>query len=119
MNSNMPPEYVRTCRRVWALNQSELAFLLGAASRSQISRYERRMVTPPATAILALSCIFGEDVSTLFPHLYDEIEDIVMTRAGQLYQELQGKNGKAVTRKLDCLETMMGRAISRFKELEE
>jgi transcriptional regulator with XRE-family HTH domain len=118
MSHRRPPEYVRTCRRSWALSQSDVAFLIGATSRTQVSRYERRLVRPPASMIFALSIVFGENAIELFPRACGDIEEEVLARAAQLHESLQGKPGTDVKRKLDCLEAMLERACERNRQSE-
>ena len=65
--------------------------------------------------IFALCSVFGEDAAALFPRTFSDIEEEVLGRASQLFESLQGREGKVVKRKLDCLEEMLSRACQRSR----
>ena len=107
--------YVRPYRRRWGLTQKELAYLIGAKSRSSISRIERQKREPTLTAAFIFHIVFGTQPDELFPALFAEVEDGVMARAYELYEQLQGNPSKATRVKLDLLEDMFARAQRRGK----
>jgi len=95
-------------RKRWALNQRELAHLVGV-SISMISRYERGAFPPGARAVLALEVIFGRSGRHLFPHVYTEVQDEVMRRAANLDRTLLGKDDAVSERKRQLLREMTKR----------
>ena len=102
--------YMRTHRRRWGLTQKELAHLLGIKSATQVSRYERLLRKPHLRTALACQIIFGEFPHAMYPKLYVKVEEGVMQRAQQLYEQLEGSKAKAAKRKLDLLDDMLRRA---------
>lgn len=110
--------YLRTHRRTWGLTQKELAFLLGRKSPTHVSRLEKRKRMPSIDIVLACEILFGVTSKEVFPALYEEIEDSVMTRAAAFYEELEHKTGRAALRKKEFLSAVLRRAITRLNETE-
>lgn len=100
---------VRALRRRFALNQKELAGLLGL-SQSAVSRLESRGEPATLETTLALQVIFGEQPKLLFHERYASVEDAVMRRAAELDRKLRGKTDPASLKKLELLEGMVKRA---------
>jgi transcriptional regulator with XRE-family HTH domain len=105
--------YLRTLRRRWGLTQKELAFLIGASGGDHISRVEQLKRLPSLAAAIACIVIFDASPYGLFPGLFEEIEESVLKRATELYNDLQGDPKKSAARKLDFLEEVLKRAQER------
>src|SRR4051812_23604206 len=101
--------YLRPLRRRWGLTQRELAFLIGAKTHSAISQIETRKAYPPLAGAIACSIIFDTPSIELFPELYAKVHAIVLARADELYQELQGNASRVTRAKLDFLEEVLSR----------
>lgn len=101
--------YLRTVRRRWGLTQRELAFLLEIESGTSVSRIETQKRRPNLAAVFACGVVFGVSPVELFPGLLTEIEQRVLLRANELYEELQGSASKATRTKLDLLESVLAR----------
>jgi transcriptional regulator with XRE-family HTH domain len=101
--------YLRTLRRRWGLTQRELAFLIGASSGGHISRLEQLKRFPSLAAAIACIVIFDASPYELFPGLFEDIEEAVLQRASELYNELQGDPSKSVGAKLNFLEEVLKR----------
>lgn len=97
-------------RRRWGLTQSELAYMLGLRGNPRISRLEYGKSEPPLHVAFGLQVVFGEVASELFPTMFVEIEEEVLTRAYELYERLQGSKARLTKVKLDFLEDMFERA---------
>lgn len=105
--------YLRPQRRRWGFTQKELAFIIGAKSRTIVSRLEHGSRRPSLGAAFALSIVFGADAAEHFPALFAEVEQGVLARAYDLYEQLQGDRSKATRMKLDFLEKLFARAKRR------
>src|SRR6516164_5656775 len=101
--------YLRPLRRNWGFTQGELAFLLGFKTGKAVSRIEALKQVPTLTAALSCTVIFNIPPVKLFPGLLSDAEQSVLTRARQLYDELQGESSKATRIKLDFLEALLSR----------
>lgn len=106
--------YLRSHRLRWGFTQAELAFLLGIKSRTVVSRIERHDRRPALTVALAAEVLFGQAQLELFPGLYTEVEEAVMRRVYELYEQLQGAASDATKTKLDFLEDVLARAVARI-----
>jgi DNA-binding XRE family transcriptional regulator len=105
--------YVRTSRRRWGLTQTELAFLVGANSRTIITRVEGLKRQPFLATAFALEVVFGVSSFELFPNRFSEVEEAVLRRARELYEEAQGNPSRATRTKLDLLEIVLPRGKNR------
>jgi transcriptional regulator with XRE-family HTH domain len=56
-------------RTIKGLKQEELAFLIGNASSSQVSRYERGLVMPTFEQLIKLCCALDIRIESLYPQL--------------------------------------------------
>jgi transcriptional regulator with XRE-family HTH domain len=75
------PHYLRHHRKRLGLLQSDVAFLLGVATGTKVSRYERYARTPTLKTALACEAIFGVPASELFAGIYEKAERCVLTHA--------------------------------------
>ena len=99
--------YLRTFRKSSGLTQKEVAFLVGAKSGAQLSRYERLKRLPPTEALISLMIIFKKGPHELFPHLHDKLLKLIHFRASELHEELQGNTRTDTKDKLDTLEAFL------------
>src|SRR5262249_26832184 len=104
--------YLRPSRRRWGFTQEELAFLIGYKTGKSISRIEALKQRPTLNAALSCGVIFNAAPVKLFPgELYDA-EEVVLNRAKELYEQLQGDPSKTTRIKLDFLEVLIARLES-------
>jgi hypothetical protein len=75
-----------------------------------ISRLERRLTPGAVRAAFACEVVFGVPPRAMFPGLYEQVEEAVMTRAARLYEALENRTDKASVRKRELLGDMMRRA---------
>jgi DNA-binding XRE family transcriptional regulator len=101
--------YLRPSRRRWGLTQGELAFLIGYKTGKNISLIEALKQTPTLNAALSCAVIFNTAPVTLFPGALYDAEQLVLDRANELYEELQGDPSRTTRSKLDFLEVLIGR----------
>jgi DNA-binding XRE family transcriptional regulator len=104
--------YLRPSRRSWGFTQGELAFLIGYKTGKSISRIEASKQTPTLNAALSCAVIFNTPPVKLFPGALHEAEQVVLVRANELYEELQGDPSKVTRIKLDFLEVLIARLRS-------
>ena len=102
--------HVRAHRRRWGFTQDELAFMMGFKSRSVVSKLESSGKLPTVDIGFALYTVFGAHNSELFPSLHREVEAVVLARAYELYERLQGSTAPMTRTKLDFLEGLFARA---------
>jgi transcriptional regulator with XRE-family HTH domain len=105
--------YLRPLRRRWGFTQGELAFLIGYETGKSISRIEALQQTPTFNAALSCAVIFNTAPVKLFPGALSDAEQLVLARASQLYDELQGDPSKVTRIKLDFLEVLLARLESK------
>ena len=86
--ANHMPHYVRRHRLRAALTQREMAHLLGSRSPATVCQYEARKREPDLRTALAYQVVFGLPVETLFPGIYREVEQEVLSRADCLSKQL-------------------------------
>ena len=101
--------YLRPLRRRWGFTQRELAFLIGTKSSTVISRIEGLQRLPSLGAAFACAVIFGTPPLEVFPGFHSEVQKAVLSRANELYEQLQGNASKTTRIKLDFLETLLAR----------
>jgi transcriptional regulator with XRE-family HTH domain len=106
--------YLRPHRQRWRLTQGEVARLLGYADSSLASRIESGIRNPSLLDAFALQVVFGPTPMELFPALFDDAEEAVLRRAKEMYEELQDVPSKAAVKKLELLDEVIKRAISRL-----
>jgi transcriptional regulator with XRE-family HTH domain len=104
MTSPLLPNHLRPHRKILALSQDEVAFLLGNQNGAQVCRYEQFDRVPSLETALAFEAIFKRSVSELFPGLYQRIEQEVAARAKTLAERTgRGKANQRATRKREVL----------------
>ena len=105
-------------RKRWALDQDELAFLLGI-SQANVSRLEGGELAKAAKleTVLALQVVFGHAPRTLFAPLYEAVEYAVMTRAAELDLALRDKHDPHSIKQKQLLATMLKRVTSSTRTL--
>jgi DNA-binding XRE family transcriptional regulator len=80
----MSHNHLRRYRKRGALTQEEIAFLLGAACGTKVSRHERADRPPSLETALAYQAIFGVPVHELFPEDFRQAATAVKGRASRL-----------------------------------
>ena len=99
--------YLKTYRRRSGLSQDEMAFLLGSASGTKVSRYESRVRRPTLETALAYEAIFQVPASALFAGLYQKVEKEIIARAQLLARKLEGsERSKATLHKMALLDAL-------------
>ena len=83
-----PPHSIRRYRLRAALTQREMAQLLGCQSSATVCQYEARKREPDLRTAFAYKAVFGLPVEELFPGLYREVEQQVLSRADCLSNKL-------------------------------
>jgi DNA-binding XRE family transcriptional regulator len=76
--------HLRRYRKRGALTQAEIAFLLGAACGTKVSRHERATRPPSLQTALAYQAVFGVPIHELFPQDYRDAVAAVQARADRL-----------------------------------
>ncbi len=72
--------------RIWkyritkGLKQCELAFLIGHATPTQVSRYERGLVMPECEQLIKLSQALDVDIDVLYPQFVEKWREEVEER---------------------------------------
>jgi DNA-binding XRE family transcriptional regulator len=94
----MSHNHLRRYRKRGALTQSEIAFLLGVACGTNVSRHERASRPPSLQTALAYQAVFGVPVHELFPQDYRSAVAAVQARADQLSRHVVRRpdGGKAL-----------------------
>jgi len=82
------PNYLRTYRRRSCLSQRELAFLLGAASGTKVSRCENFTRMPAVKSIWACEAVFNQPARELFGGNHELVRRAVRARAKRLLKRL-------------------------------
>jgi transcriptional regulator with XRE-family HTH domain len=78
------PNYLRMVRKRSALAQHELAFLLGCAHESKVSRHERSRRFPGLSTLIAYEILFEVRWRDMLPAQYNRIHRQLVRRAGDL-----------------------------------
>ena len=107
--------YLRPLRRRWGFSQKELASIIGMKTVKSISRIEEFKRIPSLRTAFACGIIFHIAPVKLFPGVFSEVEQSVLARASELYDDLQGNPSKTTRVKLDFLETLIARLEARRK----
>jgi transcriptional regulator with XRE-family HTH domain len=108
--------YLRPLRRRWGFTQEELAFLIGVKSRAAVSRIEGSKRKPSVDMVFICALVFNMSPLQLFPGLMSELNDSVLQRANELYEELQGDPSKTTRIKLDFLEQLFDRSETKHND---
>ena len=112
------PRYLGSQRRRWALDQDEVAYLVGLKSGSNVSRIEHGKRHPTIKAAFGYEALFGVSASELFPALFDTVEDTLMRRAYKLHEKLGSDDSKKASVKRQLLQEALARARSRHNNEE-
>jgi len=88
MKTKKSTNYLRAFRRRLGISQSELAYLLGSATGTKVSRYECYSREPKLRTILALEAVFDVPARELFRNMYLRIESQILVRAQTLVSRL-------------------------------
>jgi transcriptional regulator with XRE-family HTH domain len=86
--------YLLTNRKLQALSQEEVGFLIGAKGKSKestVSREEHFKREPSLQTAIAYEVIYGKPIRELFAGLYEEVEQSVAERARILSYRTSGK----------------------------
>lgn len=102
---------LRTYRRMWGLNQEELAQLLGRRGGNQVSRLEHGERVPTLEVALACEILFGVIPGEMFPQVYETMEERLMRRLKAFGDQVQTEHGAEADRKREFLELCLGRAV--------
>ena len=94
----MSHNHLRRYRKRGALTQAEIAFLLGAACGTKVSRHEHATRPPSLQTALTYQAIFGVPVHELFPKDYSDAVAAVQARADTLSRRVAQRpdTGKAM-----------------------
>lgn len=95
------------------MKQHQVAFLFGNRSGGLVSRYEHGNRTPNLRTALACEVIFGVPLRTIFRGMYEAVEEQVMARAYELYQELEHRTDPDSLKSLQLLKEMLARATKK------
>ena len=100
----MSLNHLRRYRKRGALTQEEIAFLLGAACGTKVSRHERASRPPSLHTALTYQAIFGVPVHELFPQDYRNAVAAVQARADALSRRVARRpDGRKATFKRKLL----------------
>ena len=103
--------YLRRERRKWGLTQDELALLIGAKSRSQVSMLERGLTRPTAEQLIALCLLFGLTALQLFPQLAERARDDAASVAKAMIDASEPDATLRAQRKNTLLRQTLSRAV--------
>jgi DNA-binding XRE family transcriptional regulator len=105
--------YLRTYRKRAGLSQDEVAFLLGVACGTKVSRYECWRRQPGLTTAFAYEVLFGASSRKLFGGLFRKVETVTVRRARILVRKLSVAARDPLTaRKLDLLRAITSGSVS-------
>jgi DNA-binding XRE family transcriptional regulator len=105
--ANHLPHYVRRHRLRAALTQREMAHLLGCQSPATVCQYEAHKREPDLRTAFAYQVAFGQPVDALFPGIYREVEQEVISRAHRLSEQLTGADDTpALSHKRKAVESI-------------
>jgi transcriptional regulator with XRE-family HTH domain len=101
------PNYLKRARKRLGLSQKEVAYLLGCASSTRVSRHERFHREPSLRTVLAYEVLYGLPVVDLFAGVTDDVERAVHRRVRRLVRRL-ARRGETplVVQKLTALRAM-------------
>ena len=81
--------HLRACRKRSGLSQREVAYLLGADTRTQLSLFERRRQPPTLRAAFAFEALYGAPLAEMFAGIHDTAGRELRRRARRLVFQLQ------------------------------
>lgn len=85
--------YLRTYRRRNYLSQDEVAFLLGVATGTRVTRHEGAKRVPKLETALGYEALFGIPVRDLFAREAQKVETIISQRLPELIRQVERKGG--------------------------
>jgi DNA-binding XRE family transcriptional regulator len=85
--------YLRTYRRQSYLSQDEVAFLLGVATGTRVTRHEGAQRTPKLETALGYEILFGIPASELFAGEAKKVETVIRQRLPELIRQVEQKGG--------------------------
>lgn len=89
-----------------------MAFLLGCGSGTQVTHYERLRRQPSAETMLAYQAVFGVPGDTLFPVLYEQVEQQIKKRAHELAEKFRHSDkSERAKQKLTLLNEIISRKV--------
>lgn len=89
MDSEKLAHYLRSHRKRLGLSQDELAWLMGSASGSKVSKYERFTREPSLKAVLAYEIVFGVPARELFAGVFEAVRMVTSRHARSLIKRLE------------------------------
>ena len=107
---------LRTHRRLWGLNQTELATLLGVRGADQISRLESGERTPSLEVALACELLFDLPPDALFAQVRQKVEELLIRRVYAMHERLSKESSAAAQRKRELLESCLKRVVINIKK---
>lgn len=106
--------YLRTYRRRSFLSQDEVAFLLGVATGSRVTRHEGASRTPTLEAALGYEVLFGVPLRELFAGEAHKVETIIRQRLPELIRRIEERGGS--DEKLASLRHLVGRLTQHHED---
>ena len=85
--------YLRTYRRRSFLSQDEVAFLLGVATGTRVTRHEGAHRTPTMETALGYEVLFGVPLHELFASEAQKVETIIRQRLPELIRQVEERGG--------------------------
>lgn len=85
--------YLRTYRRRSFLSQDEVAFLLGVATGTRVTRHEGAQRTPTMETALGYEVLFGVPLHELFASDAQKVETIIRQRLPELIRQVEERGG--------------------------
>ena len=108
MRSETLAHYLRSHRKRLGLSQDELAWLMGCASGSKVSKYERFFCEPSLKAVLAYEIVFRVPARQLFAGIFEAVQMVTTRRARALIKQFErSRNGARATAKLAALRSIV------------
>jgi transcriptional regulator with XRE-family HTH domain len=100
--------YLRRHRLKAALTLCELAGLLGV-STGAVWNYEAGEREVPAELLIASEVIFGVSAATIFPALYNSVNEDLAARARELHDRLEKRGDAMALKKLALISSIPDR----------
>lgn len=108
MTAETRAHYLRSHRKRLGLSQDELAWLMGSASGSKVSKYERFSCEPSLKAVLAYEVVFRVPARELFAGIFEAVQMVTNRRARTLIKRLERSGADArTTTKLSVLRSIV------------
>lgn len=104
--------YLRTHRRRNHLSQDEVAFLMGVATGSRVTRHEGSDRIPTLQVALGYELLFGVPMRELFTGEVHKVESIIRERLPELIRRTKEESPENL-QKLSFLQGLAGRLASQ------